>query len=60
MADLGVAFFLRARVGRGVAQSGQSAAFGTQRSEVQILSPRPFLYVTVSLLQTATPFEGHR
>ena len=26
--------------GRGVAQFGQSAAFGTQRSQVQILSPR--------------------
>ncbi len=25
---------------RGVAQLGQSAAFGTQRSQVQILSPR--------------------
>ncbi len=25
---------------RGVAQFGQSAAFGTQRSQVQILSPR--------------------
>ncbi len=26
---------------RGVAQAGESAAFGTQMSEVQILSPRP-------------------
>ena len=29
-------------ISRGVAQSGSSAAFGTQRPEVQILSPRPF------------------
>ena len=31
---------LKNNFNRGVAQFGQSAAFGTQRSQVQILSPR--------------------
>ena len=32
-------------IDRGVAQLGESAAFGTQRSQVQILSPRIYLSV---------------
>ena len=40
---------------RGVAQLGQSAAFGTQRSQVQILSPRlhnPLKYKGLFFLTT--------
>ena len=37
---LAVQLFASQTLNRGVAQPGQSAAFGTQRSQVQILSPR--------------------
>ena len=41
--------------GRGVAQFGQSAAFGTQRSQVQILSPR---FSTTPQVPAGSPIIG--